>query len=173
MTRQYSHLTGGNFGKAKHWKGEALERRNGGKAKCWKGLTSKDHRQENPVMSLDFIKQHTATKQASIEFLKLHQVIRRLPPHCMDCNRDMTFVKRSRQQSGYVWHCPIRRCGNNESPLVGSFFEKTKLAPGKVIEIMWCWANQMPNKTAGNLVNFELKIFREILMNNKSAPTIF
>ena len=120
-----------------------------GRGKGGKGLEKVLERQP-AVMSLDFIKTHTATKEATIDFLKAHRVIRRLPPQCLNCNRDMTFVKRSQQKSGYTWHCPTRRCGSGESPLAGSFFGKTHLAPGKVLEIMWCWANQMPNKTAGN-----------------------
>ena len=108
---------------------------------------------EKSVMSLDFIKNLTSTKEATLDFLKLHSVIRRLPPDCLNCFRPMTFVRKSNRKCGYIWHCPDRRCGESMSPLNGSFFEKTRLAPEKVLEIMWCWANQMPNKTAGNFSN--------------------
>ena len=100
-------------------------------------------------MSLEFIKTHTATKRATIDFLQLHQVIRRTPPLCSVCGNTMTFVVRSATKAGFVWHCPNRRHGQRVSPLAGSFFEKSHLAPGKVLEILWCWSLGVPNKTAG------------------------
>ena len=113
------------------------------------------------AMSLEFIKTHTASKQATMDFLKLHQVIRRTPPECTNCNRAMNFIRRRRHKVGFLWKCPNKRCGQNKSPLAGSFFEKSHLDPGKALEIIWCWANQMPNKTASNYSNLVI-IFQKI-----------
>ena len=66
---------------------------------------------------------------------------------CPTCARVMTWVKMSGRQTTHGWRCPVHK-GRKMWPRSGSFFENSKLPMTKVVGLIWCWANDVPNHRA-------------------------
>ena len=59
----------------------------------------------------------------------------------------MTWVKMSSRQTTHGWRCASHK-GRKMWPRSGSFFEKSTLPITKVVGLIWCWANDVPNHRA-------------------------
>ena len=72
---------------------------------------------------------------------------------CPTCAGPMTWVKVSAGQNRttHCWRCPGHK-GRKLWPRSGSFFEDSKLPFKKLVVILYCWANDIPNHTAVRMV---------------------
>ena len=65
----------------------------------------------------------------------------------------MTWVKVSSQptRTNHCWRCPGHK-GHKVWPRSGSFFEQSNLPLTKIVGLIFCWANDFPNKTTIRMV---------------------
>ena len=72
---------------------------------------------------------------------------------CPTCARIMTWVKVSGgpNRTTHCWRCPSHK-GRKMWPRSGSIFEDSKLPFRKLVAILYCWANDIPNTTAVRMV---------------------
>ena len=69
---------------------------------------------------------------------------------CPTCQRPMTGIRFSRTIP-YLWRCPRHR-GNKVTPRSGSFFHDSKLPLVKLVGLIYCWANDIPNNQTVRMV---------------------
>ena len=73
-----------------------------------------------------------------------------------NCARIMTWVKVSGgpNRTTHCWRCPGHK-GRKMWPRSGSFFEDSKVPFKKLVGILYCWANDIPNSTAIRMVGID------------------
>lgn len=96
-------------------------------------------------MSLTWVSQVTRDEQSAYEYLKQQHCIRRTAPDCIHCNRSMTLVKTGRGDA-FTWRCPSHK-NYKLSPRSGSFWSSSKLPFCTIIQLAFCWAHDIRNKT--------------------------
>jgi transposase-like protein len=63
---------------------------------------------------------------------------------CENCNAPMSLITKTRRTDGYGWRC--KTCKKEQSIRDGSFFSGSHLSIETIIVIVYCWANDFPQK---------------------------
>ena len=75
-------------------------------------------------MDLNWLREVTKDAESAIKFLRDNECLRRSPPKCPECDRNMNCIKN--QRFGLIWRCPTHK-EKKVSIRKGSFFENSKI----------------------------------------------
>ena len=77
----------------------------------------------------------------AIDFLKQRKLLASKVT-CTHCQKDKTWTKDETKGDGFFWRCPT--CRKKTSIRHGSFFSKSKLTLPTCVELLFCWAANVP-----------------------------
>jgi len=70
---------------------------------------------------------------------------------CSKCRRDRVLIKNKDYKGNYAARCP--RCKKFTSLAKGTFFENTHLSVETIVQLIFCWAMEMPQEVTVNFTN--------------------
>ena len=80
-------------------------------------------------MDLNELRNITKDNASAIDFLREKECLRRTPPSCPVCPKNMSLIKDT--SYGYIWRCSAHK-GKRVTIKKGSFFEKSHIPLTKV-----------------------------------------
>ena len=91
---------------------------------------------------LSAIANATASKERPIAFLQENNLL--LSSATCVCGKAMHWNKRTDLKDGYTWRCSAVGCRKKLSIRHKSFFSKTKLPLEETVQLLYCWAAEIP-----------------------------
>ena len=87
-------------------------------------------------MDLNELRNITKDNASAVDFLREKECLRRTPPSCPVCPKNMSLIKDT--SYGYIWRCSAHK-GKRVAIKKGSFFEKSHIPLTKVSDFNSFW----------------------------------
>ncbi|GFO01221.1 hypothetical protein PoB_002772600 [Plakobranchus ocellatus] len=121
-------------------------------------------------MDTSFLYNFASSEESAIQFLQDRQVLRRTPPNCPTCARQMTVVKSGHGEER-IFRCPSHK-GNKVFFSKDSYWEKSKVPYKRLVELLYFWSLKIPVHTCVTLTTLDkttviqwFQYFRDICSN--------